>query len=783
MIFKFRHLFFTTLILSLVACSTTKYVGKHEYLLDKVIITIDSAQVKANDLKPFLRQQPNYKIFGLLKWPLYVYGWSGRNEKKWLNKQLRRIGEPPEILDTALISVSQTEFKHYMTNKGFMYADVRTTVDTTRKKKASVYYYIEANTPYRIQNYTTSVSDLRIDSIFRLQAPKPNWYGSLFRSGTEEFTSLVNTGALFDRNVLDKERQRLTSMLRQRGYYAFNNDYITFFADTSKQRNQVDLEMIVTPFQYMNREGLTEERSHRVYYINKVRVFTDYDNLLSGIDERFVPSDSVIVQNISILYGKKVRSLRPGVLQRRTYIAPGMLYNQNSIEQTYSALSALRALRHVNIHYDEFEENDTLKLDVSILTSPAKIQGFGVEIEGTNSAGDLGFASSLNYQHRNLFKGSELFFAKVKGAYESLSINEVGQGNYWEFAGEASIVFPSFLFPVRKEFKEKVQATTELKISYNQQHRPEYGRAILSGGWSYQWRNPANQFTRHIFKLIDVNYMFLPFIRKDFLQSIPETIALYNYSDLFIAGTGYVYSFNNYDPLIRGRNTYSFRLAIESAGNILYGLSNLFNAPKTRNGQYKMFGISYSQYIKGDIDFARSLRIDNRNSIAFHIGGGLGYPFGNTNEMPFERRYFSGGANSNRGWSIRSLGPGSMPITENSTFIYRVGDIRLDANIEYRSKLFWKLEMAAYVDGGNVWTIRSNTHQPNGNFDFSRFYKEIALSYGLGIRFDFDYFLIRLDTGLKVYNPQVEGKMKWAVLHPLNVKDNFAWHFAVGYPF
>ena len=764
------------------ACSTTKYVGEHEYLLDKVIIKIDSTQVKPNELKPFLRQQPNYKIFGILKWPLYVYSWSGKNEKKWLNKQLRRIGEPPEILDTLLVSQSQSEFKRYMINKGFIYADVLSAIDTTKKKKASVSYLITANTPYRIQSYTTTVPDQQIDSIFHLQAEKPNWIGSLFRLDSEEYTSLINKDALFDRNVLDKERQRLTTMLRHRGYYAFNNEYITFFADTISKQNMVDLEMVVTPFQYMNKEGLLEERPHRVYYINQVQVITDYDNLMSGLNERFVPVDSVLRKNIWILYGKKERSLRPGVLQRRTYITPGMLYNQRNIEQTYSALSSLRALRHVNISYDEFEENDSLKLNVSILTSPEKIHGFGVEIEGTNSAGDLGFASSLNYQHRNIFKGSELFSAKIKGAYESLSIDEAGQGNYWEFAGETSILFPSFLFPINQTFREKVRATTELKISYNQQRRPEYRRAILSGGWSYIWQNPTNQFTRHIFKLIDINYVFLPFINRQFISSLPETITLYNYSDLFIAGSGYSYSFNNYDPLIRGRNTYSFRMAFESAGNILYGLSNLFGAPKKR-GQYQLFGINYSQYLKGDVDFAGSFRIDNRNSIAFHIGGGIGYPFGNTKELPFERRYFSGGANSNRGWSIRSLGPGSMPITENSTFIYRVGDIRIDANIEYRTKLFWKFEMAAYIDAGNVWTIRSYSHQPNGNFDFSRFYKEIALSYGLGLRLDFDYFLVRLDTGMKAYNPQVEGHLKWAVLHPLNVKDNFAWHFAVGYPF
>jgi len=766
----------------LISCTTTKYVGEHDYLLDKVKITVDSAQVKTNDLKPFLRQQPNYKIFGILKWPLYVYNWSGRDENRWLNKQLRRIGEPPEIMDTLLISLSQTEFTRYMISKGYIHADVLSTIDTTKRKKASVEYRVIANTPYRIRNFSSSVLDNQIDSIFHLQAPKSTWLGSLFRVNTEEFTSLIHQDALFDRSVLDKERQRLTSMLRNRGYYAFNNEYINFLADSTFNQNIVDLEMVVRPFQFINTEGLIEERKHQVYYLNKIQIITDFDHLSPGQAERFMPVDSVLKDNIWIFYGDAKRSLRPVVLQRRCYITPGMLFNERAIGQTYSSLSALRALRYVNIRYDEFEENDTLKLNCTILTAPAKTHGFGVEIEGTNSAGDLGFASGLNYQHRNLFKGSEMFAAKIRGAYESLSIDEAGQGNYWELAGEASILFPSFIFPSSQTFRDKVRATTELKISYNQQRRPEYRRAILSGGWSYIWQERSNQLTRHVLKLYEVNYVFLPFLDRNFIASLPEAIALYNYSNQFIAGSGYTYSFNNYDPLKRGNSTYSFRLGFESAGNLLYTLSSLFGAQKTA-GRYRLFGINYSQYIKGDVDFARSLKIDDRNTVAFHIGGGIGYPYGNTTELPFERRYFAGGANSNRGWSIRSLGPGSMPVTANSTFVYRVGDIRLDANIEYRSKLFWKFEMAAYIDGGNVWTIRAYRYQPKGNFDFSRFYKEIAMSYGLGLRLDFDYFLIRLDTGMKAYNPQVEGSKKWAVFHPLNLKENFAWHFAVGYPF
>jgi outer membrane protein assembly factor BamA len=749
-----------------------------------VEISTDQRSVKAVDLRPYLRQQPNYRIFGILKWPLYVYNWSGKSEKNWLNRQLRRIGEPPEIMDTVLIQQSRTEFERYMVNKGYLNVEISTAIDTSRRKKAAVEYRILTGEPYRIREYGSVTDDPGIDRIIRAAPPRTaSRLSALFRTATDEYTPLIQPGDLFDRNVLDKERQRITTLLRRNGYYAFHRDHIRFLADSIPHLHRVDLEMNILPWQHVSAEGIAEQRAHRPYYINRINIITDYDPLNREENITFVPSDSVIGPNMRIYYGKKGRTIRPGVLQRRCYITPG-LYNERHIEQTYSACSALQTLRHVNIRYDEFEENDTLKLNCTILTTPEKTQGFGVELEGTNSAGDLGFASSLNYQHRNLFKGSEQFSAKIRGAYESLSASKAaGLGDYWEFAGETSILFPTFLFPFAGAgFGQKLRATTELKLSYDQQRRPEYRRSILSGGWSYIWQNHTSSLARHTLKLVDVNYLSLPYIDPAFKDSLPGLTALYNYNDQFIVSSGYIYLFNNYDPLKRRQNTYSFRVAVELAGNLLYGFSSLLNAGKDANGRYKLFGINYSQYIKGDLDFARSITIDNRNSLAVHLGGGLGYPYGNAKELPFERRYFSGGANSNRGWSVRSLGPGSMPVTDRTTFVNQVGDIRLDANVEYRTKLFWKFEMAAYVDAGNIWTIRTYDYQPRGNFDFTRFYKEIAVSYGLGLRLDFDYFLVRFDTGMKAYNPQALNDRKWAVIHP-RMKDDFAWHFAVGYPF
>ncbi len=777
-----RLLFLICFIGMLASCNSVKYVGDGEYLLDDVEIVSDDKVYKSSDLKSYLRQQPNFKVFGLMKWQLFVYSWSGKNEKKWLNKQLRRIGEAPIILDTTLVEQSVNELRRFYINKGYMNAEVSATIDTSKHKKAVVRYQVVSNTPYRIHDYQIQLDDPKIDSIAKLKAPPRSFFHRAFRMYTDDYTSLVKDSALFDRDILDRERQRITNLLRQRGYYAFNRDYLSYLADSSFQRNMVDLEMLLKPFRLQESDGNVIDTAHRQYYIKDVSIVTDY-NPLTLEEDTGMRHDTVSLGNLHILYGKNGRSIRSSVLRRSNFIMPGQLYDERTVEQTYASFSTLRALRNVNIRFSEVEENDTMKLNCTILTSPAKLQGVGIDLEGTNSAGDFGFATSLNYQHRNLFKGSEVFAAKVRGAYEALSSKHEGSSNFWEFGAETSIMFPRFLFPfLNDSFRRKIRATTELKLSYSFQTRPEFKRAIASVNWNYVWQDRSNMQGRHVFKLLDIDYVHLPTISQSFRDSLPETTLLYNFTDQFVVGTGYTYSFNNYNPQNRLRNNHSMRFSFEMAGNLLYGLSKITGAKKDEEGRYELFGINYAQFVKGDVDFSKSIVLDSRNKLAFRVGVGVGYPYGNSKMLPFERSYFSGGANSVRGWSVRSLGPGSMPEDSVKSFAQQVGDIRLDLNLEYRTKLFWKFEMAAFVDAGNIWTFHKDETRPNGNFDFSRFYKEIALSYGLGLRLDFDFFLLRFDTGMKAYNPQQSGKKKWAILHP-NFKDNFAWHFAVGYPF
>ena len=226
---------------------------------------------------------------------------------------------------------------------------------------------------------------------------------------------------------------------------------------------------------------------------------------------------------------------------------------------------------------------------------------------------------------------------------------------------------------------------------------------------------------------------------------------------------------------------FTIRANIETAGNLLYGISKITGQHRS-DGAYKVFGIQYAQYVKGEADYSFVKNFDSRNALAFHAGAGIGIPYGNSSMIPFEKRFYAGGANSVRGWGVRTLGPGSYDARNSVTdFINQCGDIRLDLSLEYRAKIFWVFEGALFVDAGNIWTIRNYENQPGGMFKLNKFYKQLAASYGIGLRMDFTYFLLRFDLGMKAHNP-ARNQETWPLFHPKWSRDA-AFHFSVGYPF
>ena len=430
-------------------------------------------------------------------------------------------------------------------------------------------------------------------------------------------------------------------------------------------------------------------------------------------------------------------------------------------------------------------------MDANIVMAKGKDKSLSFEIEGTNSAGDLGAAASITFQHRNVFKGSETFSLKMRGAYEAITGLQEGydNGNYKEWGVESSLNFPEFKFPfLSSSFKRKIKASSEVGIKFNSQVRPEFTRTLASASWSYRWRDSKR--SQHRFDLVDVNYIYVPWRSKDFeeyLQNLSSknSILIKSYEDQLIVRTAYSYAYNSAldKQKMANRHTYSIRFNIEESGNLLYLASKTIHSkPKAEKG-YVIANIPFAQYVKGDFDYSHNLKIDNRNSLAFHIGIGIAYPYGNSQMLPFEKRYFSGGPNSVRGWAVRSLGPGSYKSTGGSmNYINHTGDIKLDLNVEYRTHLFWKFMGAAFIDAGNIWNIREYEGQEEGTFRIKEFYKQMAVSYGLGIRLDLDYLILRFDGGMKAINPMETDKKKYPILRTDFGRD-FAFHFAVGYPF
>lgn len=767
---KSAHLhIYTLLVLLCTSCSVNKFIPEGGYLLDEVRIVSDKKEVKPSMFNSYIRQNPNAKWFNMVKVPMRIYCVSGRDSSHWMNRFFRKIGDAPVIYDAGLARKSQEEIGKAVRNMGYMGADVRLETEV-RKNKLKLDYRIRSGKLYTVRRLSRDIDDGRISEYLQQDSAQ----------------SLLRPGMPFDVNVLDSERQRITKLLQDKGYYKFNKDFLVYQADTVRNTFLVDLTLRLLPYQRRKEDA---PRKHRQYTVRRVNFVADNEipRIEDGVPEGF---DTLHYRGYDMYYKDKI-FLRPRLLVDFNRIRPGGLYCEQDVQGTYSSLGRLRSLKYSNIR---FVETDSTGLDAYVSLAKGQNKSVAFEIEGTNSAGDLGAAASVSFQHRNVFKGSEAFTIKVRGAYEAitgLGNQDYVNDNYTEYGVESSLNFPEFVFPfLSSGFKNKIRATSEVGIKFNSQVRPEFSRTLASASWSYKWSTRKRM--HHRFDLMDINYVYMPRKSSEFQEyldnmTVNNSLLRASYEDVLIVRMGYGFTYNSAGGTLLktpSKNSYSVRVSVEEAGNILYAASRLAHSKPKADKGYVLANIPFAQYVKADFDFAKNFTIDPRNSLVFHVGVGVAYPYGNLKVLPFEKRYFSGGANSVRGWSVRSLGPGGYKSGSegNMDFIKQSGDIKLDLNIEYRTHLFWKLNGAAFIDAGNVWTIRNDSEQENGVFKFNKFYEQIAVSYGLGIRFDLDFLILRFDGGMKAINPMENGKDRYPIVSPRFGRD-FAFHFAVGYPF
>ena len=722
-----------TALILLTACSATKFISDGDYLLDQVEVKSAQKDFNVSLLEPYVRQKANSKWFSLFKIPLATYSLSGTDTIRWINRTLKNIGEAPVVYDTVMAERSCEALRSAMSNMGYLHSEVE--LQTRHKgKKVRVTYILKPGEPYYLRNVRYDIAD---DSIRALL------------DADRQYT--LRTGAPFTVERLDAERNRITNFLLENGYYKFNKDFIHFSADSARDSREIDLTLHLDKYRPNSN---APETLHPRYTIGTVS---------------YASGDKGNIQ------------LRPKVLQYNTAIIPGTPFSANALQKTYNNFARLKAIRYTNIKFSELPDTSVLDCDIQVSTNKPHTLSF--QPEGTNTAGDLGAAASLTYENRNIFHGSELFSIELRGAFEAITGLEGYQNqDYEEYSVEAKLQFPRFVAPfLSKTFRRRSTASSELSVAWDLQNRPEFHRRVFSTAWRYRWAEPRHHVS-YRFDLLDLNYVYMPWIsatfKHDYLDSVSNRNAIlrYNYEDLFIMKMGFGITYNN-DKL-------ALRANVETAGNLLGAFANMASFRKNDVGQHTLFNIAYAQYVKFDFDFTKQIRFDTHNVLALHGAFGIAYPYGNSTVLPFEKRYFSGGANSVRGWGVRELGPGKFKGTDGRIdFINQTGDMKLDLSAEYRTFLFWKFDGAAFIDAGNIWTLRSYAEQPGGQFKISEFYKQIAVAYGVGLRLNFGYFILRFDMGMKAINPAYENhKEHYAFLNPDFGRD-FSFHFAVGLPF
>jgi len=756
---------FIGIILFLNSCVTTKYVPEGERLLAKVKIDNSAENISNNELKSYVRQQENLKILGFWKFYLGVYNLSGHDESKKINRWIRKIGEEPVIFDSLLVERSVSQLTLFLNNQGYYQAEVSDAIRYPTKKKAKVEYIINAGPRYRIKDVFYRIED---DSLKYLIL-------------NDSSNSVLRPGRAFSVRLHDRERERITRRLNNQGYYAFSKDFIYFNVDSANADYLISDTIVISK---PASQTSTDLQFHSKYSIRDV-VFhvggNPQDVIFEGIAAHQF-KDTINYQGFTIVFNDKL-DFKPSVLTTSNYIYPGDLYRADLVERTQFLLSGLRIFRYINIRFreisDSYDKDGNKQIDCIIHLIQGDNISHSFSFEGTNSSGNLGAGGSFNYQHKNIFKGAELLSLSALIARQDQYIYKSEKlFNTLETGGEASIVFPKFMLPIRIEkFRQRYNPYTTFSVSYNYQRRPDYTRSIASARLAYSWR--SSRTTTHNFSLLDLNFVNIPKISFDFKNLIDSTFLTNIYKDHFILNTNYTITYNQQSI---GRNTsfWFLRYNFESAGNILNLVVPLFATPQEED-YYKLFSVRYAQYIKNEIDLRYNQRLNRLSSVVYRIFAGIAVPYGNLDILPFSKRYFSGGAYSLRAWPVRGLGPGFVEC-DYSRFYNQTADVKLEANLEYRFKLFWILEGAFFLDAGNIWDISKQSGREEGLFKFNEFYKQIALGTGFGTRFDFNFVLFRIDFGLKLYDPSVVQNIRWRPVSGYN-RNDYAFNFAIAYPF
>ena len=759
-----------SLILVISGCSTTRVIPHGESrLAHNEIKILNSKDYESSTIEPYIKQKPNtYFLFGWNPF-LCIYNWSNGKDNGW-NRFLRKIGDEPVIFDKSLVSTSVTNIENHLKFQGYYNSSVSDSI-YTKNKKTTVEYNILVGKQYTIDTTEYIIEDKGLEKIF---------YG-------DSLQNTIRKGNILSEEFLNESSEYMAGKLRERGYYGFSKNYFFFTADTLDGTGKANLKIEIK--NYTRNELSKDAQPHRIFHYGKVTMqpirkpsnplvyIFEGDSVAAMPAMNFnSPTDSLIYRGINIKYRDKL-FLRKRVLTRMNYVKPGNIYNEEEVSKTYTRLSNLNLFSSVSIQMDQTDSNT---VDCSMKLTASDLQGYKLGLESSiNSTGLFGISPSVSYYHKNLLRGAELLNVSLMGDFQfGIGSNKRAT----EFGIATSLSTPNFLLLPDKLFKSTNIPRTEFAVSYNFQKRPEYTRYIISGSYSYVWSTNERLF----FKIspLQVNIVKLNNLKPDFYESLKDPFLINSYRDHWDMGLGTNIYYTT-DAAPRPEHSYFYiRWQNDISGNLLSLFNNVMK--QNANGERLIWNSPYSQYYRTEMSAVYTWKFGKKenHSIATRLLAGFGVGYGNSVSLPFEKLFWAGGAYSLRGWQARTVGPGYAQVDTTFTIPNQTGDMRLEANIEYRFPLFWNFEGAVFIDAGNVWNIKNhtddNTKTREGLFKFNTFYKHIAADWGVGLRLDLNFVLLRFDLGNKLYDP---SNNDWKGPRSFLRRGNYAFQFSVGYPF
>jgi outer membrane protein assembly factor BamA len=756
------------------SCHPARHVPSDKKLLSSVKIKNENTDIDSDELESTLKQKPNRKTLGFYRFHLSLYNivHPKKDKENWRTKIANVIGEPPVIFDTTLIKKSASTMEYLLTYKGYYNAEIETKIKE-KKRSVKVIYKVNTGKSHTIHKVNYDILDPNIRDI--VVADSSN--------------SLIKKGDNIDIDAFDDERSKLVKLMKKNGYYNFSINNVHFYADTNNNSYKGDVTIAIR--HSFDSDNVDENRPFTKYRINKIYVYTQFDpkrNLEEGKYYRDSVLTEELIEGINFRFLNKQR-INPIVFLQSNFIQPGDYYNIENIEKTHRHLASLGQFRLININLKVDSTNlgnNEQYLVCNIYLTPFTKQNYNAEIEGTNTSGNLGGGAGLAYFNRNLFRGAENLSVKTSLSLQTMrDARELDKRflNTLEASGEVKLdlpqLWPSNLFKRNDKFIKEHNPKTQLSIATSFQKRPDFARLLNVANIGYYWNSGERSQYSHIVNPVEFYLVKLTDTIDGFSNNFNDYIKK-SYEDQFISVFSYklTYSGQNINKL---KNFLYLSYNIETAGNLLEGIKEVSNAEPV-DGSYQILGLNFSQFVKTDFDIRFYQNFNQSHSLVYRAYFGIGVPYGNSKAsgLPFIKKYYTGGANDIRAYQVRMVGPGSY---SSSSIINNVADMKLLFNLEYRFDIMKYVEGALFLDSGNIWAINMKSEQPGADFSFDRFYKELALGTGVGLRLDISFIVIRFDFGIPLYDPSLPEADRWLkTFSPLQWND-LTFNFGIGYPF